>query len=50
MFRLLRLVFFTLFAFVAGILTERSNAHVACRDLGGDWIKNLCVGSDIPND
>jgi|GEM_PF-4117604 len=50
MFRLLRLVIFTAFAFIAGILTERSNAQTNCEDSNGQWTKQMCLRSDIPND
>ena len=50
MFRLIRLVIFTGFAFVAGVLYERNNAEVTCTAGGGLWIDNICVGVDLIND
>ena len=47
MFRLLRLIIFTAFAFIAGVLYERSNAEEACNAGGGLWIDNICVGRDL---
>ncbi|WP_342076545.1 hypothetical protein [Yoonia sp. SS1-5] len=50
MFRLLRLIMFTMFAFVAGVFYERSNARTACEGGGGLWIDTICVGSELIND
>lgn len=50
MFRLLRLVLFTVLAFVAGVLFERSNVKGLCATADGQWVGNTCVGSDIPNE
>lgn len=50
MFRLLRLIIFTAFAFVAGVLYERSNAKAACEAGGGLWIDDICVGQELIND
>ncbi len=46
MFRLLRLIIFTMFAFVAGMLYERSNAQTACTSDGGEWRDAYCIGVD----
>lgn len=50
MFRLLRLAIFTAAAFIAGVLTERSNAQTLCEKEDGHWTKQICIRSDIPND
>jgi len=50
MFRLLRLIMFTAFAFIAGVLYERSNAQTACTNGGGLWIDTICVGTDLAHD
>lgn len=44
MFRLLRLIILVMFAFVAGMLFERSKAEDICRNGGGLWITGICVG------
>ncbi|WP_338550067.1 hypothetical protein [Roseovarius phycicola] len=43
MFRLIRLVIFTMLAFVAGVFYERSNTSQACDALGGDMAGGLCI-------
>lgn len=50
MFRLLRLIIFSLFAFVAGIFYERSHAGDRCTAGGGLWIDKICVGVELTND
>ncbi|SFR46033.1 hypothetical protein SAMN04488005_2204 [Yoonia tamlensis] len=50
MFRLLRLVIFTAGAFIAGVLTERSNAQANCEAANGNWTQQMCIRSDIPHD
>lgn len=47
MFRLIRLVIVTLFAFVAGMLHERQGAREICEGGGGLWIENICVGAEF---
>jgi hypothetical protein len=44
MFRLLRTLILVMFAFVAGMLFERSKAKDICQNGGGLWITNICVG------
>ncbi|MEL7258860.1 MAG: hypothetical protein AAFN80_13595 [Pseudomonadota bacterium] len=43
MFRLIRLVIFTMLAFVAGVFYERLNTSEACEALGGDMAGGLCT-------
>lgn len=43
MFRLIRLVIFTLFAFLAGVFYERLNAKEACVAAGGEPGNGLCI-------
>lgn len=47
MFRLLRTIILVMFAFVAGMLFERSNNEDVCRNGGGLWISDICVGVDL---
>lgn len=47
MFRLLRMVILVMFAFVAGMLFERGRSEDICRNGGGLWISNICVGVDL---
>ncbi|MBO9464161.1 hypothetical protein TRP8649_00596 [Pelagimonas phthalicica] len=42
MFRLIRLVIFVLFAFLAGILFERDNQKTLCDQSGGSWADGMC--------
>ncbi|WP_299926526.1 hypothetical protein [uncultured Pelagimonas sp.] len=44
MFRLIRLVIFVMFAFLAGILFERDNQKNLCDQSGGTWSSGLCRG------
>ena len=46
MFRLLRLIILVMFAFVAGMMFERSQAQDICENDGGLWITNICVGME----
>jgi hypothetical protein len=50
MFRLLRTLILVMFAFVAGMLFERSNAQGVCETGGSLWISNICVGLDLSNE
>ncbi len=43
MFRLIRLVIFVMFAFLAGILFERDNQKNLCDQSGGIWADGLCT-------
>ncbi|WP_299968058.1 hypothetical protein [uncultured Roseobacter sp.] len=45
MLRPLRTLFLILLAFVAGILTERSNQKSACADAGGEVTGGVCLGA-----
>jgi len=47
MFRLLRTIILVMFAFVAGMLFERSNAREACEALGSLWIMDVCIGTEL---
>ncbi|WP_341366911.1 hypothetical protein [Yoonia sp. BS5-3] len=46
MFRLIRTIILVMFAFVAGILFERSKAEENCRNVGGLWIYDICIGME----
>ncbi|WP_375254562.1 hypothetical protein [Yoonia sp.] len=50
MFRLLRLIFMLIAAFVAGMLYERDGRRTICENGGGLWIENICVGPEFTND
>ncbi|MFQ1699619.1 hypothetical protein ACJ5NV_03380 [Loktanella agnita] len=47
MFRLLRLIILVMFAFVAGMLFERNKAEEICRNGGGLWLSDICVGVEL---
>lgn len=49
MFRPIRTLFLIGFAFLAGVLFERSNASETCLDGGGSWDNATCFGLETPN-
>ena len=47
MFRLIRLVVFTMVAFVAGVLYERNNTRALCAKTGS-WVSGFCYNAEQP--
>ncbi|TCS67510.1 hypothetical protein EDD52_101612 [Primorskyibacter sedentarius] len=45
MFRLLRLVIFTLLAFAAGVMFERNQAAEQCAQGSGEMRRGHCIGA-----
>lgn len=50
MFRLLRTFILVMFAFVAGLLYERSGQQEICENGGGLWISNICLAAEMINE
>lgn len=46
MFRPIRTIMLVLFAFVAGVLFEKSGQNELCSDRGGEMSEGLCLGVD----
>jgi len=44
-FRLIRLIFLLLFAFIAGVLYERNIMADTCLDRGGHVKSGICIGA-----
>lgn len=47
MFRLLRTIILVMFAFVAGMLFERNATEERCRNGGGLWVSDICIGVEL---
>ncbi|WP_416318781.1 hypothetical protein [Yoonia sp.] len=47
---MLRTFILVMFAFVAGMLYERSSQQEICENGGGLWISNICLAAEMINE